>query len=370
MDFGKLLSDVEALKAQFDTSSKQQEETLGKLEAELENHYHGLAQGVGTLKTGLEQNALELKTGLEEKLQQTAAEQNAAMEAVRKSQVDFANSHREHLESLEQKQGELRASIDSALQMAKTAAGQAAEQEKKLAALNQAVEQSMRAFQQQLASYREAAQAQAAELRTAMDKMDPSKPIGDLQKRLELMQADTTRVLNSLNGQVEAMKSQLEQAKEGQRTVSRIREEMERLSKRADKLEQTAKELNGNMREMASQRVVAIDGTVVSAPHRREKKSPLPMIAIVLSALAILGMILGGILLKAGQDGLVNQIEQQLLPPQSTMAAQLKDLSDQVKELTVLAQATPVPTPTPTPTPTPIPTEAPTDTPNAEATPK
>ena len=91
--------------------------------------------------------------------------------------------------------------------------------------------------------------------------------------RLELMQADTTRALNSLGGQVEAMKRQLDQANESQRTVSRIREEMERLSKRADKLEQTAKELNGNMREMASQRVVAIDGTVVSAPHRREKKA-------------------------------------------------------------------------------------------------
>ncbi|MEA4940085.1 MAG: hypothetical protein VB091_10920 [Christensenella sp.] len=370
MDFGKLLSDVETLKAQFDSASKQQEEMLGKLEEELEKHYSGLTQGVGTLKTGLEQNALKLRTGLEEKLQQTAAEQNAAMEAVRKSQVDFANSHREHLESLEQKQGELRASIDSALQTAQTAAGQATEQEKKLAALNQTVEQSLRAFQQQLTSNREAAQAQAAELRTAMDKMDPSKPIGDMQKRLELMQADTTRMLNSLNGQVEAMKSQLEQTKEGQRTVSRIREEMDRLSKRADKLEQTTKELNGDMRDLANQRFVAGDGTVVSTSHRREKKSPLPMIAIVLSALAILGMILGGILLKAGQDGLANQIEQQLLPPQSTFAAQLDDLSRQVTELTALAQATPAPTPAPTPTPTAIPTEAPTDTPNAEATPK
>ena len=370
MDFGKLLSDVEALKAQFDTSSKQQEETLGKLEAELENHYHGLAQGVGTLKTGLEQNALELKTGLEEKLQQTAAEQNAAMEAVRKSQVDFANSHREHLESLEQKQGELRASIDSALQTAKTAAGQAAEQEKKLAALNQAVEQSMRAFQEKITSNRDAAQEQAAELRAAMDKMDPSKPIGDMQKRLELMQADTTRALNSLGGQVEAMKRQLDQANESQRTVSRIREDMERLSKRAEKLEQSIREQDKYLQELANQQFVSGGGTPVPEFRRKEKKSPLPLVAVVLSALAIIGMILGGVLLKAGQDGLANQIEQQLLPPQSTMAAQLKDLSDQVKELTVLAQATPVPTPTPTPTPTPIPTEAPTDTPNAEATPK
>lgn len=368
MDFGKLLSDVEVLKTKLDAAASKQELTSTRLETELVNHYIGLQQDVGVLKTGLEQNALELRTGLEEKLQQTAAEQNAAMEAVRKSQVDFANSHREHLESLEQKQGELRSSVDSALQTVQTAAGQAAEQEKKLTALNQAVEQSMRSFQQQITSNREAAQAQAAELRAAMDKMDPSKPIGDMQKRLELMQADTTRALNSLGGQVEAMKRQLDQANESQRTVSRIREEMERLSKRADKLEQTAKELNGDMREMASQRVVAIDGTVVSAPHRREKKSPLPMIAIVLSALAILGMILGGILLKAGQDGLANQIEQQLLPPQSTFAAQLDDLSRQVTELTALAQATP--TPAPTPTPTAIPTEAPTDAPNAEATPK
>ena len=370
MDFGKLLSDVEALKAKLGDAVSRQDVTLTRLETELVNHYIGLQQDVGVLKAGLEQNALELKTGLEEKLQQTAAEQNAAMEAVRKSQVDFANSHREQLESLELKQGELRASIDSALQTAQTAAGQAAEQEKKLAALNQAVEQGMRAFQQQVASNRDAAQAQAAELRTAMDKMDPSKPIGDMQKRLELMQTDTTRMLNSLGGQVEAMKSQLEQAKEGQRTVSRIREEMEHISKRADKLEQSLREQGKALQDRANQRVVAIDGTVVPTPYHKEKKSPLPLIAIVLSALAILGMILGGILLKTGQDGLANQIEQQLLPPQSTFAAQLDDLSKQVTELTALAQATPAPTPTPTPTPTPIPTEAPTDTPNAEATPK
>ncbi len=368
MDFGKLLSEVEALRTKLAEVSGLQEDSFRDLKTDLEKHYSGLTQGVGTLKTGLEQNALELRTGLEERLQQTAAEQNAAMEAVRKSQVDFANSHREHLESLEQKQGELRTSIDSALQTAQTAAGQATEQEKKLAALNQAVEQSMRSFQQQITSNREVAQAQAAELRTTMDKMDPSKPIGDMQKRLELMQADTTRALNSLGGQVEAMKRQLDQANENQRTVSRIREEMERLSKRADKLEQTAKELNGEMREMASQRVVAIDGTVVSTSHRREKKSPLPKIAIVLSALAILGMILGGILLKAGQDGLANQIEQQLLPPQSTFAAQLDDLSKQATELTALAKATP--TPAPTPTSTPMPTPMPTEPANVEATPK
>jgi chromosome segregation ATPase len=355
MDFGKLLEDIQTLRGQFLSVSERQNEALDELKTALQEHYDGL-----------EQNNAALKAALEQSLQQTTAEQNAAMEAVRKSQLDFANSHREHLESLEQKQGELRASIDSASQVAQTASSQAAEQEKKLAALNQAVEQSVRAFQQQMASNREAAQSQVAELRAAMDKMDPSKPIGDMHKRLDLMQTETTRMLNSLGGQVESMKNQLEQVKEGQRAMSRIREEMERLSKRADKLEQTAKGLDGDIRELASQRVVAVDGTVVSAPRRREKKSPLPMISIGLSAVAILGMILGGILLTLNQNKLTNQIEQQLLPPQSTFAAQLEDLSAQVKELSILAHATPAPTPTPTP----VPTEAPTATPNVEATPK
>ena len=359
MDFGKMLEDIQTLRGQFQSASDRQNAALNELKTALQEHYDGL-----------DQNNAALKETLEKSIQQQANEQNAAMEAVRKSQVDFANSHREHLESLEQKQGELRTSIDSALQTAKTAAGQAAEQEKKLTAMNQAVEQSMRSFQQQLTSNRDAAQAQAAELRAAMDKMDPSKPIGDLQKRLELMQADTTRMLNSFGGQLESVKSQLEQAKEGQRTMKSIREDMERLSKRAEKLEQSIREQDKYLQELANQQFVSGGGTPVPEFRRKEKKSPLPLVAVVLSVLAIIGMILGGILLKAGQDGLVNQIEQQLLPPQSTMAAQLKDLSDQVKELTVLAQATPVPTPTPTPTPTPIPTEAPTDTPNAEATPK
>lgn len=359
MDFGKLLNDVEAMKTKLEAAVSRQDTTLTRLETELGNHYIGLQQNVGALKTGVE-----------EKIQQTTAEQNAAMEAVRKSQTDFENSHREHLDSLEQKLGELRTSIDSTLQTAQAAAGQSVEQEKKLAALNQAVEQSIRAFQQQLTSNREAAQTQTAELRAAMDKMDPSKPVGDMQKRLDLMQTETARMLNSLGGQVEAMKSQLEQAKEGQRAVSRIREEMERLSKRADKLEQTAKELNGDMRDLTNQRFVTGGGTPGPGFRQKEKKSPLPTIAIVLSALAIFGMIFSGILLKSGQDKLANQIEQQLLPPQSTFAAQLYDLSKQVTELTALAQATPAPTPAPTPTPTAIPTEAPTDTPNAEATPK
>jgi chromosome segregation ATPase len=370
MDFGKLLSDVEALQAQFDTASKQQEDTMRKLESELEKHYSGLQQGVGALKTGLDQNVSELKTDLEEKIQQNTADQTAAMEAVRKSQVDFAQSHSDHMTSLEQKQGELRASIDSALQASQSAASQAAEQEKKIAALNQAVEQSVRGFQQQLAGTREAAQAQASELRAAMEKMDPTKPFGEMQKRLDLMQTETTRMLNSLGGQVESMKTQLEQAKEGQRSLNRIREELEHATKRMDKLEQSLREQGKALQDRANQRVVTMDGTIVPAPYHKEKKSLLPLLAIGLSALAILGMILGGILLKMGQDKLTNQIEQQLLPPQGTMAAQLDDLSKQVKNLTVLAQATPEPTPAPTPTPTPVPTEAPTATSDAEATPK
>ena len=367
MDFGKLLSDVEALQAQFDTVSKQQEDTLRKLELELDKHYAGLQQGVGTLKTGLDQNVSELKTDLEGKIKQNNDEQTAAMEAVRKSQVDFAQSHNDHLTSLEQKQGELRASIDSALQAAESAASQTAEQEKKIAALNQAVEQSVRGFQQQLAGTREAAQAQASELRAAMEKMDSSKPIGEMQKRLDLMQTETARMLNSLGGQVESMKTQLEQAKEGQRSLNRIREDMEHLSKRMDKLEQSLREQGKALQDRANQRVVAMDGTVVPAPYHKEEKSPLPLIAIVLSALAILGILASSILLKSGQDKLTNQFDQ-LASPQSTMAAQLDDLSKQVKDLTVLAQATP--TPSPAPTPTPMPTEAPTATPNAEATPK
>jgi hypothetical protein len=367
MDFGKLLNDVETLKRQFEDAAKQRDIALEKLEVELENHYSGLTQGVETLRTGLEQNVFELKTGLEQKILQNTAEQTAAMEAVRKSQVDFAQSHSDHLTSLEQKQGEMRASIDSALQASQSAVSQAAEQEKKVVALNQAVEQSMRAFEQQLTRNREAAQAQVSDVRAAMEKMDPSKPIGDMQKRLDLMQTETARMLNSLGGQVESMKNQLEQAKEGQRSLSRLREEMERAGKRMDKLEQSMREQDMYLQDLANQKIVAIDGTVVPAPRRKEKKSPLPLIAIGLSALAILGILASSILLKLGQDKLTNQFDQ-LASPQSTMAAQLTDLSTQVKNLTALAQATPEPTPTPTPTP--VPTEAPTATPNAEATPK
>ena len=99
----------------------------------------------------------------------------------------------------------------------------------------------------------------------------------------------------------------------------------------------------------------------------RREKSPLPLIAIVLSAVAMIGMAVGGILLKQAQDTTASQLEQ-LLPPQSTMAAQLEELSSQVDQLTVLAQATPEPTATPAPTPEPTP--MPTESANAEATPK
>lgn len=355
MDYGRLLEDIQTLRGQFLSVSERQNAALDELKTVLHEHYDGL-----------EQNNAALKDHLEQSLRQQADEQRAALESARQAQVDFAKSHSEHLEALEQAQSQLHATAEAAIQAAQAAAGQTMEQGQAIAALKKNAEEESRSFQQQIANNREATAAKIAELHAVMGKMDASKPIGDMHKRLDLMQTETTHMLNSLGGQVEAMKRQLEQTNESQRTVSRIREEMERLSKRADKLEQTAKELNGDMREMASQRVVASDGTVVSVPRRMEKKSPLPMIAIVLSAVAILGMILGGILLKSGQDRLANQIEQQLLPPQATFSAQLNDLSAQVKELSVLAHTTPAPTPTPTP----VPTEAPTATPNAEATPK
>ena len=372
MDFGKLLSDVETLKTQLEQASQKQDETLGRLETELKDHYNGLQQGVGTLKTQLEQNAIGLQTRLENRIQQNTTEQNAAMDAARKSQLDFANSHREHIESLEQAQSQLRATAEAATQAAQAAAGQTTEQGKAIAELKKNAEEEARSLLQQMANNREATAAKIAELRAGMDRMDASKPIGEMQKRFDVMQADTTRALNSLGGQVESVKNQLEQAKEGQRAINRIREDMERVAKRVDKLEQSLREQDEYIQDLGNQRVFAGGGAAAPVPRRKEKKSPLPLIAVLLSTVAILGMAVGGFLLKQSQDALASQIQQQLLPPQSTMAAQLQDLSTQVEQLKILALATPEPTatPTPTPVPTPAPTEAPTVTPNAEVTPK
>jgi len=357
MDFGRMLTDIQNLRDQFQLAAQRQNVALDELKNALEGHY-----------AELEKNNATLKETLEQSIQQQMNEQKTAMDAVRQGQVDFAASHREHLGALEQAQAGLRTSVEAAKQAAQAVTGQTVEQGQKIAELKKSAEEEARSFQQQITSNRDAMQAKLNELRAAMDRMDASKPIGEMQKRLDQMQTETARMLNSLGGQVESMKNQLEQAKEDQRAANRIREDVERVAKRADKLEQSIRKQDEYMQDLASQRIVAGDGTVFATPRRKEKKSPLPQIAIALSALAILGMILGGILLKQSQEAFASQIDQRLLTPQTTMAAQLQDLSSQVEKLTSLARMTPAPTPTPTPTPAPTPT--PSEPAGTEATPK
>ena len=357
MDFGKMLEDIQTLRGQFQMASDRQKTTLDELQKALDGHY-----------TELEQNNAALKNSLEQSLRQQAEDQRTAMETSRQAQVDFAKSHSEHLDSLEQAQGELRATVDATKQAAQTAASQAAEQGLAITALKKSAEEEARSLLQQIASNRDATAAKLVELRAAMEKMDASKPIGEMQKRLELMQTETARMLNSLGGQVESLKNQLEQAKEGQRAVNRIREDVERVAKRMDKLEQAMREQDQYLQDLANQRVVVGGGTVVPGSRRKEKKSPLPLIALGLSVLAILGMAIGGILLKQSQDARMSQLEEKLLAPQTTMASKLQDLSKQVGKLTDLAQATPAPTPTPSPSPTP--TSAPAEPADTKAKPK
>lgn len=329
MDFGKLLEEVQGLKNEAEKASQEQSKTLNDLQDTLQKHYAELEQQFGTLKS------LQAET-----IFRQTAEQNGKIDALQQSQEKFLQEQSAKADALLKSHDELKATIETAQRTAQESAELIKAQEHTIAVVRTDAKEATQYLQDQLKANLEKVGGQLDELKTAVAKQDQTKRVDELQKSLDSFKKDTINSVNNLGGLVEKMKAQLETLKGNELKLRKLGDEIADLKDDIEKM---------------NKRIETLRRGESSGPiSYKQPKSRLPFIAIVLSMLAIIALIVTGFAFQRGQNAL---------------ELQMRELSEQVEQLTILVEATPEPTPTPTltPEPTPTPTATPTAAPTATA---
>ncbi|MCE5187612.1 MAG: hypothetical protein LLF75_00275 [Eubacteriales bacterium] len=326
MDFSQILQEIESLKNELSDAAKERSELLGKLQSSLEQHY-----------SELEGQYESLRTIQSEAMNRQFDEQNEQIGAFRQTQDSFLREQAAKAESMQKAQDEWIAVLETAQQAAREIAEQVHTQETKIAELRNTAEKGMRFLHDQAKDDREQIDTQLDELRASLTKTDQTKRMEDLQKRLDQLRAESTAFFNNLAGRMEKMKAQLSSVggvegklKDCIDEINSVRSETAKVGKRVARLEES--------------------GPIGPGPYRKPK-SMLPVIAILLSVIAILGLAAGGILFRLSQADAAVQMREQIEQSQNESAAQLQQLADQVEQLRMIVEATPTPEPAPTATP-------------------
>ncbi len=363
MDFEQLLSEVKGLRSVFEGAKKEQADKLIELQTALQERGKQLDDQFVSLESHqaaeIRQQTAEQSVKISE-LQQSQAtfaqHQGEAITALQQTQANFAQQQGEKVESIGRDQQELKTAIEAARQETQKITVLIAENGSAVSGLRKETEEGMRYLHDQAKTNLEKFTSEIDKLKADVAKQDQSKLVDELQNKFTAFRGETISSVTNLSGQLEKNKTQLEpvyaavkgfdaKLRKTNDDVADTGTEVAKVSKKTKLLEEKVRWLEEN-------------GTGGGSVNPTSKLST--YIAIALGAIAVIGLVAGGLWFKQQMD---------------TSKTQLDALNTQVKYLTKIVEATPTPSPTPSPTPTPsatpeptpTPTPVPSDTPEASA---